>query len=275
MTAALELIRPPLATGAVPDVLPVSRPGVIGAAFIKRRPAVSADDPPPPRPGGRGQPGHRARVGERHLPAVLRGLPAAPPAGRGVRGGRRMRRGGCRGTGARVAVRSADRRHARRVRGLRRSPAHRRTRPARGPGSRAPPLGPDRHHPGQVPQRRRPGPAPGTSRCSSHHRPGAAPAAPGRPGPSLPSSVPPSSPSRSADGGGQRQERFTSAPAQQRGPAAAQPSLDAQQALGPASRTVLDHQAPLGPPPGHPAGAKNSPRRLPCPTPEQEAHPHE
>ena len=35
MTAALELIRPPLAAGAVPDVLPVSRPGLIGAAFLK------------------------------------------------------------------------------------------------------------------------------------------------------------------------------------------------------------------------------------------------
>ena len=35
MTAALELIRPPRAAGAVPDVLPVSRPGVIGAAFLR------------------------------------------------------------------------------------------------------------------------------------------------------------------------------------------------------------------------------------------------
>ena len=35
MTAALELIRPPFGTGAVPDVLPVSRPGVIGAAVLK------------------------------------------------------------------------------------------------------------------------------------------------------------------------------------------------------------------------------------------------
>ena len=35
MTAALELIRPPFGTGAVPDVLPVSRSGVIGPAVLK------------------------------------------------------------------------------------------------------------------------------------------------------------------------------------------------------------------------------------------------
>ena len=35
MTAALDLIRSPLAAGAVPDVLPVSRPGLIGATFLK------------------------------------------------------------------------------------------------------------------------------------------------------------------------------------------------------------------------------------------------
>lgn len=35
MTAALELIRPPRAAGAAPDALPVSRPGLIGATFLK------------------------------------------------------------------------------------------------------------------------------------------------------------------------------------------------------------------------------------------------
>ena len=35
MTAALELIRPPRVAGAVPDILPVSRPGLIGATFLK------------------------------------------------------------------------------------------------------------------------------------------------------------------------------------------------------------------------------------------------
>ncbi len=142
MTATVELLLPSAADGAADGIRPISPAGVIGAAVIKAARRSARLTRRAPRPGGGGQPGHRAQVGERHLPLYcvgyqqLRQLAEALASG-GASSGRMSRslRRSC-------AVRSADHRHARA--GSRTTPKSRpsRTPASAGTGSRTPPLGP-------------------------------------------------------------------------------------------------------------------------------------